>query len=158
MQNIGSLASAEQQTREERFQGLILSWAKIATKQGIIGEEDLPEMEKTATLDDMEYANLTTSRDGTYDKIHRKLKLEAVEGRRRFFVTSNGLMGMAPPHVQECDLACVLLGAQVPFLLRRGNGFYTLVGELYISKGYMYGRAIDEMEAGKLEVQEFEIR
>jgi hypothetical protein len=86
------------------------------------------------------------------------LKLEAVEGRRQFFVTSNGLMGMAPPHVQEGDLACVLLGAQVPFLLRRGNGFYTLVGEIYISNGYMYGRAVDEMEAGKLEVQEFEIR
>lgn len=55
-------------------------------------------------------------------------------------------------------MACVLLGAQVPFLLRRGNGFYNLVGEVYISNGYMYGRAIDEMEAGKLEVQEFEIR
>jgi hypothetical protein len=63
-------------------------------------------------------------------------------------------MGMAPPHVEEGDLACVLTGAQVPFLLRKGNGFCILVGEVYISDGYMYGRAIDEMEAGRLQVQE----
>jgi hypothetical protein len=157
VQNIGSLASAEQKTDEERFQDLLLSWAKLATKQGILGEE-LPELEKTATLDDWGYANLTTSHDGEIEWIHREMKFEAVQGLRRFFITSNGLMGMAPPHVQEGDLACVLLGAQVPFLLRRGNGFYTLVGEVYIRSGYMYGRAIDEMESGKLEVQEFEIR
>jgi hypothetical protein len=29
---------------------------------------------------------------------------------------------------------------------------------VYISNGYMYGRAIDEMEAGEIQYQEFEIR
>ncbi|PMD19505.1 hypothetical protein NA56DRAFT_203443 [Hyaloscypha hepaticicola] len=90
---IGSLASSEPKTDEERFQGLIFSWEKIATKEGILGEEELPEMEKTATLDDRGCANLTTSREGYYEMVHRQLKLEAVEGRRQFFVTSNGLMG-----------------------------------------------------------------
>ena len=91
---------------------------------------------------------------------YRDLQHDAVFGHCRFFITSNGLMGMAPPHVEEGDVACVLLGAQVLFLLRKNKekDFYTLIGELHISNGYMYGRAIDEMEAGKLQVQEFEIR
>jgi hypothetical protein len=67
---------------------------------------------------------------------------------------------MAPTHVKEGDIACVLLGAQLPFLLRKDKDkrFYTLVGEVYMSNGYMYGRAIDEMEAGEIQSQEFEIR
>ncbi len=158
VQRIGSRDSAGQKTDEERFQDLLSSWAKLATKKGILGQKGFPELEKTATLTGGGCAGVTTSHGGRIEVIHRALKRDAVRGHRRFFVMSNGLMGMAPPHVQEGDLACVLLGAQVPFLLRRGDGFYTLVGEVYISNGYTYGRAIDEMEAGKLEVQEFEIR
>jgi hypothetical protein len=132
VQNIGSLGSARHETDEERFQDLISSWAKLAIKQAILDEEELREMERIATVDDQGLANLPTSRDDRHGIRHRQLKREAVEGLRRFFVTSNGLMGMAPPHVQEGDLACVLLGAQVPFLLRRGNGF-TLSLERYTS-------------------------
>ncbi len=141
VQRIGSCDSVGQKTDEGRFQDLISSWASLTTKKGILGEEGLPELEKTATFDGRGLAHVTTSHD-EIERIHQSLKLEAVRGRRHFYVTSNGLMGMAPPHVQEGDLACVLLGAQVPFLLRRGNGFYTLVGEVYISHGYMYGEQL----------------
>ena len=45
-------------------------------------------------------------------------------------------MGMAPPLVQVGDLAYVQ-EARVPFLLRKNDGLYTLVGEVYIRDGYM---------------------
>jgi hypothetical protein len=42
-------------------------------------------------------------------------------------------------------------------LLRQEGTFYTLVGEVYVSDGYMEGRAFDEMEKGKWALQEFEL-
>jgi hypothetical protein len=161
VQNMGSLATEDKKTNEERFQDLLLSWGKLAAQRGILVEGVSQELEKTATVDVRGFggfAKATIPLEGVNENNYRGFKLDAVKGSRRFFVTSNGLMGMAPPHVEEGDLACVLFGAQVPFLLRKINGFYTLVGEAYISDGYMYGRAIDEMEAGRIRVQEFEIR
>jgi hypothetical protein len=162
VQRIGSLATDHQKTDEERFQDLLVLWADLIANEGMFGEEVFKELEKTAILEnrgqDHVYPNMPLDYIGKNN--YRIFQHNAVYGARRFFVTSNGLMGMAPPHVKEGDIACVLLGAQLPFLLHKDkdNGFYTLVGEAYISNGYMHGRAIDEMEAGTIQSQEFEIR
>ncbi|KAE9367513.1 hypothetical protein N431DRAFT_428874 [Stipitochalara longipes BDJ] len=167
VQHIGGLATGDRKTNEEKFRDLLSTWAKLAVFGGISDEGIFQELEKTAILENRGFYKLASQRNdedtftGDIDKTnYRALQLDAVHGHRRFFITSNGLMGMAPPHVEEGDAACVLLGAQVPFLLRKDkdSGFYTLIGEVYISNGYMYGRAIDEMEAGKIQTQEFEIR
>ncbi|KAN0095639.1 hypothetical protein V8E51_016350 [Hyaloscypha variabilis] len=162
VQRIGSFATDHKKTDEERFQDLLVLWASLIANERMLGDEVFQELEKTAVLENrgrhhvFPNMSLHSIRKNNYQNFQHN----AVYGDRRFFVTSNGLMGIAPPHVEEGDIACVLLGAQLPFLLRKDkdSGFYTLVGEVYISNEYMYGRAIDEMEAGTIQSQEFEIR
>ena len=50
---------------------------------------------------------------------------------RRLFITVQGYMGLAPPTAREGDLVCVLLGGDVPFILRPSNSNYSLIGESY---------------------------
>jgi hypothetical protein len=57
------------------------------------------------------------------------LKQEVRE--RRLLVTTNGYIGLAPPSTEEGDIVCVLLGGDVPFILRACNNHYSLVGEAY---------------------------
>jgi len=77
---------------------------------------------------------------------------------RRFFCTSRGYFGLGPKLLMEGDLCCVLFGAKVPFVLRKVDNYYILVGECYIH-GIMRGEAIDMWRNGKLQVQvqEFEL-
>jgi hypothetical protein len=158
VQNIGNLAKMEGNFDERMFDDLLASWAKLVTEHCPLTEEILEELEKTAILDHTGFSDVDVVGNVVHLNRHRRMKNEAVEGNWRFFTTSTGLMGMAPPHVEVDDLVVVLLGARVPFLLRKCEVFYTLVGEAFISNGYMYGRAIDEMIAGKIQVQEFDIR
>ena len=67
---------------------------------------------------------------------------------RRIFATDSGFLGLGPQHLQPNDLVCVLLGAEVPFILRElqqdavtsfpwrfwrnSSRCYELVGECYI--------------------------
>jgi len=48
---------------------------------------------------------------------------------------------MAPPHVAIGDIICVMLETLVPILLRKVEKFYILVGEVYVSNGYIKGGA-----------------
>jgi hypothetical protein len=49
---------------------------------------------------------------------------------RRLFVSGKGHMGLAPRAAISSDLICVLLGGEVPYILRRlDRGYYRLVGE-----------------------------
>ncbi len=66
---------------------------------------------------------------------------------RAFFTTDTGHLGIGPQHLQPGDLVCIVLGADVPFILRKLNGHssergmwfwrkakisYQLVGECYV--------------------------
>jgi hypothetical protein len=65
--------------------------------------------------------------------------LQAMENRqlclngRRFCITRKGHFCLLPPTASEGDLICVLLGGEVPYVLRRvdkqSQDFYTMVGE-----------------------------
>jgi hypothetical protein len=78
--------------------------------------------------------------------------LSAIPGRR-FCVTDEGYVGLAPPGAQVGDLVCIVLGAQVPFLLREFHehdkeytssiSLHRLVGECYI-QGMMRGERMNE--------------
>ncbi|OCK99030.1 HET-domain-containing protein, partial [Cenococcum geophilum 1.58] len=76
--------------------------------------------------------------------------------RRRLFYSKNGYFGLGPSVMQPGDIVCVLFGAQVPFILRRKDSRYQLVGESYVH-GIMYGEAIKMLEDGELEKQTFSI-
>lgn len=76
--------------------------------------------------------------------------------RRRLFYSKKGYFGLGPAVMQPGDIVCVLFGAQVPFILRRKDSRYQLVGESYVH-GIMYGEAIKMLEDGELEKQTFSI-
>jgi hypothetical protein len=66
-----------------------------------------------------------------------------VTAPRRFFVTSDGKMGLGPICMREGDTVVILCGGKVPFLLREAEaeGRWRLVGECYV-EGAMEGEAI----------------
>jgi len=76
--------------------------------------------------------------------------------QRRLFYSKKGYFGLGPAVMQPGDIVCVLFGAQVPFILRRKDSRYQLVGESYVH-GIMYGEAIKMLEDGELEKQTFSI-
>jgi hypothetical protein len=55
---------------------------------------------------------------------------------RRFTISKKGYFGLAPPTAQKGDVICVLLGGEVPYILRPlANGRYWILGEWYVSGG-----------------------
>ncbi|CZR69172.1 related to heterokaryon incompatibility protein het-6 [Phialocephala subalpina] len=77
-------------------------------------------------------------------------------GGRRFFRTAEGYYGIGPLIVEEGDVICVLLGGRTPFILRPVGDDYSLVGECYVH-GFMHGEAIEMMERGERELENFVI-
>ncbi|KAI0188581.1 heterokaryon incompatibility protein-domain-containing protein [Xylaria flabelliformis] len=76
----------------------------------------------------------------------------------RFSVTEHGRFGNVPLNTQPGDRICVLLGSEVPLVIRAtGRGTYTLVGECYID-GIMDGETFEAegFEDGLLETIHFE--
>ncbi|KAE9381256.1 hypothetical protein N431DRAFT_505662 [Stipitochalara longipes BDJ] len=77
---------------------------------------------------------------------------------RRFFLASDGLMGLSPALSAVGDLICIPPGCAIPIVLRKIEGTeppgYTVVGAAYVD-GFMYGKAMEMMEAGELKPQEY---
>lgn len=67
-------------------------------------------------------------------------KLSAVF-QRRVFVTRKGFVGLTAKHVRPDDVVAVLLGGQLPFILRQIEDHFVLVGEAYVH-GIMDGEAM----------------
>ncbi|KAG4433046.1 hypothetical protein IFR05_011464 [Cadophora sp. M221] len=76
--------------------------------------------------------------------------------RRRFFVSQDNIVGLAPACAEQGDVICVLLGCRYPVVLRRKGGDYLLVGEAYVD-GYMYGEAVKGQNVGVYKPDEFMI-
>ena len=75
---------------------------------------------------------------------------------RRFFIGSSGTMGMAPETSLKGDIICIPLGCPHPMVLRRANNHYLVVGEAYVD-GYMYGKAMELLKQGELQLRDFEL-
>ena len=82
----------------------------------------------------------------------------AVANQRKFFITKKSLFGLGPGAMREGDWVAVLLGADVPFVLREVGGEqrppsdpfpddvkFQLVGECYVD-GLMTGAAVKGVE------------
>ena len=76
--------------------------------------------------------------------------------QRRLFYSKKGYFGLGPAVMQPGDIVCVLFGTQVPFILRRKDSCYQLVGQSYVH-GIMHGEAINMLQDGELEKQTFSI-
>ena len=57
---------------------------------------------------------------------------------RRPFISMSGFVGLAPTRLQKGDVICIFLGGSLPYIVRRQNRGYTLIGEAYVH-GIMYG-------------------
>jgi hypothetical protein len=75
---------------------------------------------------------------------------------RRFFITKRGHLGIGPATLKEGDVCVVLYGAKVPFILRRLDFQYLLVGECYIH-GIMRGEVLKWCQSGNLVEEEIKI-
>jgi hypothetical protein len=76
--------------------------------------------------------------------------------RRQFFISQEGTIGLCPETYQKGDVIAILLGCAVPVLLRPHEGYYELLGDVYLD-GYMYGKAIEDLQAGKFKLEDFEL-
>jgi hypothetical protein len=67
-------------------------------------------------------------------------------------LTEKGYVGLTAEHVERGDRVVILMGSQLPFILRKVDSHYVLIGEAYVHS-IMDGEAL--VEQGKTE--EFEI-
>lgn len=73
----------------------------------------------------------------------RFFRLGLITGR--LVVTSNSLVCLGPGLAEPGDLVAVLIGCNIPVLLRElESGSFSFVSEIYVDD-YMYGRAIEEV-------------
>ena len=112
--------------------------------------------EFTGREDSHQFAGVLETGAGEGDAFRFAQAVSSACAWRRFFITSNGYIGVGPPCTTVGDRACVLEGGIVPFLLRPGESGYKLVGEAYIH-GVMHGEMTKAWYDGGLNVQEFAI-
>jgi hypothetical protein len=78
---------------------------------------------------------------------------------RKYFVTSQGYMGIGPSFMQPGDKVCLLFGGATPYIIRSTSSSdeFLFVGECYIH-GLMDGEAIKLCEDRETEPQYFHLR
>jgi hypothetical protein len=76
---------------------------------------------------------------------------------RRIFISESRFLGLGPESIVQGAVIAVLLGCQLPILLRPGSDRYTYLGEAF-ADSYMYGDAIIKLTDGYHELKDFEIR
>ncbi|KAI0116918.1 heterokaryon incompatibility protein-domain-containing protein [Daldinia grandis] len=60
-------------------------------------------------------------------------RMEMTSYGRKFFITDEGSMGLAPPHAREGDDLVFIPGGKYPFVLRpRGDDTYELIGDCFL--------------------------
>ncbi len=69
------------------------------------------------------------------------LAVIATSVNRTFFISSKGYMGMGPVAMKDGDVICVVLGCNVPLVLRKEANYFLLVGECFVW-GLMDGEAM----------------
>jgi hypothetical protein len=93
--------------------------------------------------------------------LHTPRLLEALgnreRGLRRLFLTSRNFIGKDfSGKLQPGDLICVLLGCPVPVALRRIGTHYEFIRSVYLD-GIMFGEALEALERGEVELEDFEL-
>jgi hypothetical protein len=83
-----------------------------------------------------------------------RLELTQFALGRRFFITRNGYFGLGPQAARQGDRVVVLLGVDVPLVLRRVDKTHHVVGEAYVH-GIMNGEAVEQWRLGMKEIRKF---
>jgi hypothetical protein len=81
----------------------------------------------------------------------------ASRNREVLFTTDNGFLGKDfSQQVKIGDDICVLLGCPVPVALRRVGSHYQFIRSVYVD-GIMYGEALEALNRGEVELEDFEL-
>ncbi|KAE9373784.1 hypothetical protein N431DRAFT_407479 [Stipitochalara longipes BDJ] len=78
--------------------------------------------------------------------IDLKITIETMTAGRKFLRTNRGFMGLAPQVAEVGDEVWVILGCNVPMLLRKCDDYYMLVGECFVY-GIMEGEQTKDLLA-----------
>ena len=73
-----------------------------------------------------------------------------------FITTDGGYLGLASAATLLHDKICILLGCNVPLILRRRGEHHEIIGECYIH-GIMRGEAMQGVEEGKHRFEDISI-
>jgi hypothetical protein len=75
---------------------------------------------------------------------------------RRFITTNEGNIGMASCRVAKGDQVCILLGCNIPLVLRQRENepYHEVIGECYLH-GLMNGEIMNELDNRKFKIEEF---
>lgn len=76
---------------------------------------------------------------------------------RRFAITASGLLCLGTGCLTDGDIICVPLGCSTPVVLRQYNQGYLFVGDVYVD-GYMYGRAVEELNSGARLLEKYSLQ
>jgi hypothetical protein len=79
-----------------------------------------------------------------------------VLNRRRFVTTFWGYIGVCPDETIPGDLICILLGGNMPLVLRTVGDHFQFIGECYIH-GVMGSEMMEYLSKGLFEIEEFEV-
>lgn len=75
----------------------------------------------------------------------------------RIFQTSTGYLGLGGKLMLAGDIICVVKGCTYPVILRKIEDYHVHVGTCYVL-GLMEGEAVEFLESGERQLQEFQIR
>ncbi|KAL4821935.1 heterokaryon incompatibility protein-domain-containing protein [Aspergillus spinulosporus] len=118
----------------------------ISNKKYMSGYDEAPFAYEDMYLRLMEGPRVTEDEQTEYEKC-----LVEGLGQKAFFTTTCGLVGTCVPDSRAGDIAVVLFGSPVPFILRQlpagsndQSKIYALIGASYVS-GIMDGEMVDEL-------------
>jgi len=78
--------------------------------------------------------------------LEMKTSIKVATTGRKFLRTKRGFMGLAPQPAEVGDEVWILLGCEVPMLLRKCDDYYILVGECFVV-GMMEGEQTKDLLA-----------
>ena len=139
-------------------------WRTLITDMGLIRRKATPEKEGNQFRMWMRITNYSAFEPedlvvpaGQHQWLEFTAAFQQATTSRRFFITREGHMGLGPRDMEPGDVVCVLLGAQVPFVLRAVNNHYAFLGDCYCH-GIMDGEAVREVDSGEAVLRDIVIR
>lgn len=143
-------------TRPANVNPQFLDWFQLNRSLHIRGH-CLEELCKSAETHHIDLSHLKLA-DAVGKRFLSRFNDTTREMARRLITTNEGHIGMAPYRVQKGDRICVLLGCNIPLVLRRreGESSYEVIGECYVH-GFMNGEVLHKLDSGKFEIGDFRL-
>ena len=116
---------------------------------GSVNQDQVMENDVALIQPDHFAINLGTSRAERECKFMSGMGMSL--GYTKLYTTCEGRLGVGPPAMRKGDEVWVIRGARVPFILRRCEAGFTLVGETYLH-GVMDGEMVGEGREGLVDV------